>query len=1227
MAVHGKFDERNGIKRWVEPLHVNIILLSQDFELIAQLKNIIPKIGISEKNLIVGRDITEHRVEIHDYGSPWIELRVDVMSSLWERTFLKMASSFQSLTSGFSGKHAPTLQASERGFSWKIAYNISQRCGYKIREMCNTNNENLVEGSMFALKVRYSSLRRILVDTKVRHCGTYVTRIYFHLNYPPEIRRFRHKVNSLRKMKVEIISDRFRFYPERDNEKKIMVQQLWLSMIALSFDNLLYRLLSRLHARVNLPIEFANVQHSYFSVDNYAALPVRIIGCDYRKCAKEEEILENSQSYLPVEPKVDKYWSETFQSLSFGLEYLVAALFSRGAVVKDQLLTTDESRNDFLTHVVANYEQDEPITLEVLERLINMVDEMKNIPPLISAFDRIYNSIFVKKDLLAEIQERSVDEGFQRVRKAIITPTRMLLVVPELLMGNRVLREFDESGDGALRIQFRDDDGTHLRRSNAGLYVIETTVHNCLLHGIYISNCHFVYLASSNSQMRDNGCYFFNDGNDGGKDSCGEPFIFSDGVGKLSEDFAEQIAEDLGLGKCVPSNVDYGPNGNGLEDKHGITGKVNDLDILFRPSQDKFLAPRKGVIEIVKYSSPTPICLNRPLINILDQVSDMQGFDVHSRIIHRIHSLLDRQLLHLSDTLMSENRCRERLAEFPKRINVEYLSLTRGFTLTQEPFFHSMLIASVRFTLQKQLFKEQIQIPTNLGRSMFGILDETGLLQYGQIFVQFTNNISLKTPSKAAAKTILKGPVLMTKNPSIVAGDVRHGPRPHTDEMAGSDLDGDEYSVIWDDQILFDHNEEPMNFGKLVRAPDELREDDVECEHWSMMWFHLHYLRFSAAQHINSFHSILLAVREMRRFYVEYIKQDSIGAIANAFLVNSDIFGITSDVCISIAEKHSQSVDFPKTGRPPKPLVKEWSKEPDGKMIPPERPERWPDFMCKTHEPSYVSTRLVGQLFRRIRLVHDVLIITNVCEERSEIEVDRFLKYDGWESYENDAKLNLLAYSAHIKALMDNYGIQDEGQLFSGCFSKIRNRISDRDTDDMSQFNTNFVIERKLTNIFMSFRHNFFAEFGGFMSCTQADDDYHNKDVIERRYCKYPTAEMKKKHLLFILCVITVTCFCDNSKEDFDYTIGRLTEGLDKLFYVLCKWGEQQRLFEGRLKREHLCLLLIQYGLGYIGGENIRNYVFLEQTDEIPAENSEEIQDLNYLIGGIGKCFCDFFNI
>uniref|UniRef100_A0A914RNE6 RNA-dependent RNA polymerase n=1 Tax=Parascaris equorum TaxID=6256 RepID=A0A914RNE6_PAREQ len=54
-----------------------------------------------------------------------------------------------------------------------------------------------------------------------------------------------------------------------------------------------------------------------------------------------------------------------------------------------------------------------------------------------------------------------------------------------------------------------------MKHNTVGPYLIQTTVHNALLCGVYIADRHFVYLASSNSQMRDNGCYFFDDG-DGG---------------------------------------------------------------------------------------------------------------------------------------------------------------------------------------------------------------------------------------------------------------------------------------------------------------------------------------------------------------------------------------------------------------------------------------------------------------------------------------------------------------------------------------------------------------------------------------------------------------------------------------------------------------------------------------------------------------------------------------
>jgi hypothetical protein len=66
-----------------------------------------------------------------------------------------------------------------------------------------------------------------------------------------------------------------------------------------------------------------------------------------------------------------------------------------------------------------------------------------------------------------------------------------------------------------------------------------------------------------------------------------------------------------------------------------------------------------------------------------------------------------------------------------------------------------------------------------------------------------------------------------------------------------------------------------------------------------------------------------------------------------------------------------EAVDFPKTGVPPAPLSKNWDieqaateDEPAQPAKPPERAERFPDFMEKNHEIMYISSRLNGQLFR-----------------------------------------------------------------------------------------------------------------------------------------------------------------------------------------------------------------------------------------------------------------------
>ena len=81
------------------------------------------------------------------------------------------------------------------------------------------------------------------------------------------------------------------------------------------------------------------------------------------------------------------------------------------------------------------------------------------------------------------------------------------------------------------------------------------------------------------------------------------------------------------------------------------------------------------------------------------------------------------------------------------------------------------------------------------------------------------------------------------------------GPRPHSNEMSGSDLDGDKYFVTWFDKLIpTRRNEEPMDFTapekKTLMRPVE--------------------------------------VSDMIEFVSDYIKNDQLGIIANAHLVHAD---------------------------------------------------------------------------------------------------------------------------------------------------------------------------------------------------------------------------------------------------------------------------------------------------------------------------------------------------
>lgn len=101
---------------------------------------------------------------------------------------------------------------------------------------------------------------------------------------------------------------------------------------------------------------------------------------------------------------------------------------------------------------------------------------------------------------------------------------------------------------------------------------------------------------------------------------------------------------------------------------------------------------------------------------------------------------------------------------------------------------------------------------------LVGVVDETNSLQYGQIFIQLRD-------LNGERQILQSRQVLVTKNPAHFPGDVRkleavdcpalhyldecvvfpaRGPRPHPNEISGSDTDGDEVKHLFPTLHLLD---------------------------------------------------------------------------------------------------------------------------------------------------------------------------------------------------------------------------------------------------------------------------------------------------------------------------------------------------------------------------------------------------------------------------------------
>ncbi|KAL3913797.1 MAG: hypothetical protein SGILL_006353 [Bacillariaceae sp.] len=431
--------------------------------------------------------------------------------------------------------------------------------------------------------------------------------------------------------------------------------------------------------------------------------------------------------------------------------------------------------------------------------------------------------------------------------------------------------------------------------------------------------------------------------------------------------------------------------------------------------------------------------------------------------------------------------------------------LDSGFSPKTDPFLFNAL-HSIRqhhlFTLRKKA-----RLFVKKGAVLIGGLDETGLLKEGEVFVQ----VSRRDPHNQGrlVHEIVTGAVLVTKHPALHAGDVRmlaavdhpqlqnqknvilfsqHGDRPEADKMSGSDLDGDQFAVTWDERLfLRGPNYAPLDFTTPSETNPSLMPDN-DSEH----------------------------DRALVQHFVNHVMNDNVGRIATLWLDYASKYGADYSKCVELAKLHSIAVDFPKSGVPAT-VPRELLLPPDFKI------GHWREAKGRASEH---CSSIIGMLYDQVigrdkdnTLIHD----QNALAGRTIDSYGRILSWFGSPrrgknalrgTYEaqipsslgllslSDAEIGLYLemsadmfdeYEHDIRTIMNKYKIQSEGELFTGCIRKYHKLHKKK------QFSIAEEVRRSCRELRQEYRRWFFDSvfnfIGGPLEPGQASDD--SEDVNE----------------------------------------------------------------------------------------------------------------------------------
>ena len=637
----------------------------------------------------------------------------------------------------------------------------------------------------------------------------------------------------------------------------------------------------------------------------------------------------------------------------------------------------------------------------------------------------------------SSIFEPALMEEYETINRVLVTPSTSYFLIGEPELSNRVTRHFIQYKEDFLRITFTDENlNKILPYPEELLQRVEE-----LLRLFPVAGKKFEVLAYSASQLKQHSVWMFS------KDAAVTTGEIISWLGdftaiKVPGKYVARVGLSFSASRRIlelkPEEIEYTDdifcNGFNFSDGAGTISEeiAAEINAVAKTSSCAFqfrMGGAKGVVCVDKRLEGRVISLRQSL---LKYHSEHRVFELLNPSEFR-YGFLNRQLIMLMNTLGTPDEVflalqKEMLQSIDddcksffccmKAMNASNLAmqcLEKLMGRRQEP-----LAVEIKTLLMKralnQLRKKQ-KIFLKKSGCLIGVIDELGVLDYGEIFVQVPEGV-------------IEGGVVVAKNPCLHPGDIRvlkavfksellhlrnvvvfpnKGFRPHTNECSGSDLDGDLYFVTWETRLIPPAVQDPMIYDSTppIQEPGTYGTDTLIS------------------------------------FFRKFVTNDRLGQIDNCHMALADSSPLYANDprCIQLSELHGIAVDFAKTGNVVI-VPREYTNIP------------FPDFMENTNQPSYPSSKILGTLYRDVKELPETVIP----------ELLQCNLVEGYENFKEKATELVTEYKKDLKILMNRFGVAHEVELVIAQPLELSNYFQKKKREDeireLLNYMSNKLIEK-----------------------------------------------------------------------------------------------------------------------------------------------------------------------